>query len=217
MCKGQFVAHTEVKGQSFHFRIVVVRAHVSNLLIRSVANRMGLILKVDEFEEAFGDIGCLKTERVRIVLRDGAELYAMNVARRVPIPLQPKVKEDLDRLQAAGVIVPITEPTSWCALIDPVMKKSEKVRICVDLKKINREVKRETFILLTVDNITSKLTGATVFTSIDAASSFYQIPLHDDSQQLTTFITLFVSVGCHSVLRQRLKFSCGRCRSCSKG
>ena len=69
VCKGQFVAHTEVKGHSFHFRIVVVRPQVNNLLSRSVANRMGLILKVEEFDQAFGDIGCLKTEPVKIVLR----------------------------------------------------------------------------------------------------------------------------------------------------
>jgi len=39
----------------------------------------------------------------------GAEPYALGVARRVPIPLQPNVKEDLDRLQAALVILPITK------------------------------------------------------------------------------------------------------------
>ena len=71
---------------------------------------MGLILKVDEFEEAISDIGCLKTEPVRVVL---------------------------DRLKAAGVVVPITGPTSSCA---PVLKKSGKVRICLDLKKLNRAI-----------------------------------------------------------------------------
>ena len=58
---------------------------------------MGFILKVDdEFEETFGDIGCLNTEPVSTVLRGGAEPYAMRVARCVPIPLQPKVKEELE-------------------------------------------------------------------------------------------------------------------------
>ena len=102
---------------------------------------MGLILKVDEFEEAISDIGCLKTEPVRVVLRDGAGPYALSVARHVPIPLHLKVKEELDRLKAAGVIVPITGPTSSYAPMVPVMKKSGKVRICVDLKKLNREMK----------------------------------------------------------------------------
>ena len=58
------------------------------------------------------------------------------------------------------------------------MKKSGKVRICVDLEKLNGEMKRETFVLPTIDDVTSKLTAATEFTSIDAASVFYKISLH---------------------------------------
>ena len=79
-CKGQFVAHTEVKVQSFHFRTVVVVARFNNLLCRSGASRMGLILKVNEFKGVFSDIGCLKTEPVKIALRGGAEPYALRVA-----------------------------------------------------------------------------------------------------------------------------------------
>lgn len=61
----------------------------------------------------------------------------------------------------------------------------------MDLTKLNKTVKRERYILPTSDEITSKLSGATVFSSLDAASGFWQIPLHPDSCKLTTFITLF--------------------------
>ena len=128
----------------------------------------------------FGDIGRLNTEPVKIMLQDGAEPYALSVARRVPILMESKVKEELDCLEAAGVIEPITKPTLWCSPMVPVMKKSGKVRLCVDLKRLNQTVKREQFILPTLQDVTSKLSGATVFTSIDAASGFYQIPLHKD-------------------------------------
>ena len=112
--------------------------------------------------------------------------------------MESKVKEELDRLEAAGVIEPITKPTPWCSPMVPVMKKSGKVRLCVDLKRLNKTVKREQFILPTLEDVTSKLSGAKVFTSIDAASGFYQIPLHEDSQELTTFITPF---GCYCFRR----------------
>ena len=62
-----------------------------------------------------------------------------------------------NRLQAAGGIVPIIKPTSWRAAMVPVMKKSGNVCICVDLNKLNEEVKRETFVLPTIHDITSKL------------------------------------------------------------
>ena len=74
----------------------------------------------------------------------------------------------------------------------PVMKKSGKVRLCVDLKKFNVNIQRERLILPALEDFTSKLLNTKVFSSLDAASGFYQIPLADESQELTTFITLFV-------------------------
>lgn len=43
----------------------------------------------------------------------------------------------------------------------------------------------------TVEEILPRLAGSKVFTSVDAASGFYQIPLHDQSKMLTTFIAPF--------------------------
>ena len=61
----------------------------------------------------------------------------------------------------------------------------------MDLKRLNESVKREQYILPTSDEITAKLNCATVFSSLNAASGFWQIPLHPDSCTLTTFITPF--------------------------
>ncbi|XDV16248.1 hypothetical protein PO909_016045 [Leuciscus waleckii] len=73
----------------------------------------------------------------------------------------------------------------------PVSRKNGKVRICVDLKRLNKAVRRERYVLPTAEEITAKLSGATMFTSLDAASGFWQIPLHPESTKLTTFITPF--------------------------
>ena len=43
-----------------------------------------------------------------------------------------------------------------------------------------------------VDEILGKLTGVRVFSKLDANSGFRQIPMADDSRELTTFITPFV-------------------------
>ena len=40
-----------------------------------------------------------------------------------------------------------------------------------------------------LDDIAPKLCGATVFSKLDAECGFHQIPLSEDSQKLTTFIT----------------------------
>ena len=185
-CRGQFIAKATVKGTVYHFRVIVVENDVENLLSRGVASRMNLMTKLDAITDG---IGCLKTEPVKIILKEDAQPSAVTVARRVPIPMLPKVKDELERLKAAGVIEEITKPTPWCAPMVPVLKKSGAVRICVDLKRLNLSVERERYILPTLQDLTSRLAGATVFSSLDAASGFYQIPLHEDSQELTTFIT----------------------------
>lgn len=103
-----------------------------------------------------------------------------------------KVKDELVRMKQNGVIERVTQPTQWYAPMVPVQKRNtNRAQICVDLTKLNKSVIREHFILPTADEITSKISGATVFSSLDAASGFWQIPLHPDSCKLTTFITPF--------------------------
>ena len=45
--------------------------------------------------------------------------------------------------------------------------------------------------LPTIDDILHKLAGATVFSSLDASSGYWQLPLSEESSLLTTFITPF--------------------------
>lgn len=44
--------------------------------------------------------------------------------------------EELNRMEEMGVISKVTEPTSWCAGMVVVPKKSGAIWICVDLKPL---------------------------------------------------------------------------------
>ena len=72
-----------------------------------------------------------------------------------------------------------------------VPKKSGGVRVSVDLKPLNRCVLREYHPLPKVDEVLAQLTGAVMFSKLDANSSFWQVPLSEKSRKLTTFITPF--------------------------
>lgn len=190
--RGQFMAKLKanVSGQLKNccFRVVVVKTNGENLLSRTVATRLGLIKRIEEIN-IFSGPGILKGEPVKITLKEGAEPYSVAAPRRVPIPLLPRVEKELKRMESMGVIEKVTDPTEWCAPMVPVMKKSGKIRICADLKKLNENVKREKFILPTLDDILPKLANSTVFSSLDAESGFWQIPLEENSARLTTFIS----------------------------
>ena len=126
-----------------------------------------------------------------IQMKEDAEPFFLHTARNVPLPLMQKVKDELKRMEDNGVIRSMTDPSEWCALMVPVLKPSGQVRICVDLQVLNKAVKREHLTLPTLEDIAPKLAGSTVFSSLDAESGFWQIPLEKHSQELTTFITPF--------------------------
>ena len=130
-------------------------------------------------------------EPYSICLQPDAKPVALSCPRRVPIPLLPKVKEELERMEAQGVIIPVEEPTEWCSGLVVVPKPSGKVRLCVDYTGLNKSVRREQHVLPTVDHTLGQLGGTKFFTKLDANSGFYQILLSKDSQRLTAFITPF--------------------------
>ena len=92
-------------------------------------------------------------------------------------------------MESIGVISKVDEPTPWCAGMVVVPKKSGAIRICVDLKPLNKCVLQEVHPLPKVDETLAQLTRAKIFTKLDANSGFWQIPLAQQSRLLTTFIT----------------------------
>ena len=130
----------------------------------------------------------MKTE-YHISLKPDANPVCLFTPRKVPHPLLPKVKEELDRMVQQGVISPVTEPTSWCSGMVPVLKPNGSVRVCVDLVQLNQSVKREAHPMFSVDESLAKLGQSKIFSKLDANSGFWQMPLDQESRLLTTFIT----------------------------
>ena len=199
---GEFPARARVKGKLYEFRIVVVE-HVTNcLLSRGTASRMNLIQLVEETvisEEVFGSCGLMNTTPVTITLKQDARPHCVTTCRRIPFPLMNKVKAELDSMEKAGVIRKVTQPTDFCSPIVPVLKKNGRVRICIDLKKLNASVKRPHYMLPNLDDISPHLKGSRYFSTLDAASGFLQIPLDEQSALLTTFITPFGRYCCNRI------------------
>ena len=94
-------------------------------------------------------------------------------------------------MKETGVLEGISEPTEWVSPIVPVVKPNGQIRICVDVMKLNQNVERERYIIPTIDDIIHKVKDSKVFSKLDAASGYHQIPLDEASAKLTTFITPF--------------------------
>jgi hypothetical protein len=198
-CLGYFMATFSRAGLVLQEKEVYVLAQGAALLSRGASQDLKVITFVGnvnacnvakEFPGLFSGLGKMP-EPYKIRLGENAQPYAVSYPRRVPLPLMPKVKVELERLEKLGVIRPVSKPTEWCAPIVVVPKSSEQVRICVDLSKLNMAVKRERLMLPSVDHTLGQLAGAAIFSKLDANCGFHQIALEDESQLLTTFITPF--------------------------
>ena len=91
-----------------------------------------------------------------IRLKPGAIPVSVKTPRRIPLPLVDKVRDDLQRMEALGVISQVEKPTDWCAGIVVMPKKDNKVRLCVDLTGLNQYECCEKYILSSVEQSLGK-------------------------------------------------------------
>ena len=188
--------------------IYVIGSQKRSLLGRRAYETLGLIrrVSVDTVESAeiykrdhpklFDGLGKIPGQ-YEIQLRSDAQPFAITTPRRVSIALLEIVRSELQQMEDLGVIRKVEKPTDWCAGMVVVAKRKElpeekqKVRICVDLTKLNESVHREKHDLPSGNQTLGRLAGAKVFTKLDANSGFWQKPLSPSSEELTTFITPF--------------------------
>ena len=69
----------------------------------------------------------------------------LTTPQRVALPLMSKVNAELERMENLGVISKVDIPGDWSADMAVVPKPDGKMRICVDLTKLNESVLRETY------------------------------------------------------------------------
>ena len=76
-------------------------------------------------------------------------------------------------MTAQGIITPVTEPTEWLNSMTYPMKPGEELCICLDPKDLNKAIIREHYKPPTLEEITHKLSRATVFCKFDAYKGFF--------------------------------------------
>ena len=186
------------QGRSCNQNIYIVKDLKNNLLGLPAIRKLEILLHVCSIEKSvisqypalFTGLGTF-AQAYTIKLKPNCQPFALSAPRNIPLPLRDKVQSELQRMQSLGVISPVQEPTPWCAAMVVVPKDSGAVQICVDLKPLNESALREVHPMPKVDTTLAQLSGAKLFSKLDANSGFWQIPLAEESKLLTTFITPF--------------------------
>ncbi|GFY50213.1 retrovirus-related Pol polyprotein from transposon 297 [Trichonephila inaurata madagascariensis] len=84
-----------------------------------------------------------------------------------------------------GIIQSSESPSSSSVIL--VHKKDNTCRFCVDNKRFNRITKKDMYPILRIDDTLDK--PATIFSSMDLSSGYWQIKVDEADREKTVFIT----------------------------
>ena len=121
---------------------------------------------------------------------------ARHAPRKVSVHLETAFKEEIESLVKQGILAEVKEHTDWTNSYVIVEKDTgnhhspnhtvkKKLRICLDHRDLNEALEREPYHTRSVDEITAKLQGMTVFTIVDFKKGYWMVVLHPDSRKLT--------------------------------
>ena len=110
---------------------------------------------------------------------------------RTPYLMLDKVALEIDHLKKQGVIEKVPGPTEWVSRIvtTPKPESPGEIRLCVYMRDANRAILRTRHITPTIEELTTDLNGATIFSKLDLRSGYHQLLLHPLCRYITTFST----------------------------
>lgn len=109
--------------------------------------------------------------------------------RKIPVSLEPLVMAKVLELEAKGLVSKVEGHSRWQSPVVLAKKKDDGLRLCVDMRLPNLAVLKETYPMISLEMLTSKLSGATVFSKLDIKEAFHQVRIDDEASELTTFMT----------------------------
>ena len=141
------------------------------------------------YPQQFDRIGNFKTP-AKLHLKDNAIPF-IDAPRKCSIHLKPLIKAELQKMEQEGVIQRITEHSDWCSSLVYVTKPDNSLRICLDPQRLNQSLRRCPHKIPTLEELNPAFANAKMFSKLDAKAGYWSIPLHEESQLLTTFRTPF--------------------------
>ncbi|XP_070155191.1 uncharacterized protein [Polyergus mexicanus] len=120
--------------------------------------------------------------------------HRIDVGNHAPIkqryyPVSPKIQEaiyaEVDKMLEAGIIEP--SKSEWSSPVVMVKKSNGTYRFCLDFRRLNSVSKKDAYPLPYMNAILDKLRAARYISTIDLSQAYFQVPLENNSRELTAF------------------------------
>lgn len=111
--------------------------------------------------------------------------------------VQEAIHEEVDKM-LTGIIEP--SYSEWSNPIVMVKKPNGKYHFCLDFRKVNSISKKDAYPLPNMNGYFDKLRSARYISTIDLSQAYFQIPLAEDSREITAFrAKAYITLrGCHT-------------------
>ena len=177
-----------------------VKSIYDSLSITDTAVKQQIIDMIIKHKNAFSDndddIGLFRStdggpSKVTFSLKDPTKV-CYSIPRRVPYARREWLEGFLNKLCQSGIITEIlySDDSVHVSPIVIVPKKSGKLRMAVDYRQINANLKLETAPLPHVKDCVEQLARKKYFTALDVTCAFHQLELCEETKKLLGFVTM---------------------------
>lgn len=152
--------------------------------------RSDFIFLCTEFSDIFAldsdkmTVNNFYTQHLRIL--DHEPIYTKNY--RLPHSQKAEIQTQVNTFLKNSLIEPSTSNYNSPVLIVP-KKTPGKWRMCIDYRQVNKKIIADRFPLPRIDEILDGLGRARYFSILDLFQGFHQIPLDQESRDITSFST----------------------------
>ena len=193
-CKSHVLHETKKIGSKFPIVVDLQQTQQDILPPIPISNKLegGDVKKqvMDLYPDLFSGVGTIKNAMVHLDVKPGAVPVVCS-PHHVPHAVQPKLKEELNRMLKLGFIrkLDINEASDWVHALVIVIKPNGKLCVCLDPRMLNSVLRHNIHNAKRFIDIISKVKGFKYVSKIDTNSGFWTLPLDLSSQLLTTFDT----------------------------
>ena len=110
-------------------------------------------------------------------------------ARRLDAGKLEIAKAEFATMEEAGIIR--RSSSSWSSPLHMVLKPDGTWRTCGDYRRLNNATKPDRYPVPNVQDLSSRLSGCTVFSKLDLEKGYYQVPMSPEDVTKTAVVTPF--------------------------